>query len=104
MLCYEVDKISVVEPKETDDLAVEEEKDLVTLLTCTPYGVNSHRLLVRGHRVDYKIADIEEASTPLGGVSLHTNYGLWVVIGLAVTGGFILILYCYDKKRKSKEQ
>ena len=93
VLCYEVDKISVVEPKETDDLAVEEEKDLVTLLTCTPYGVNSHRLLVR-----------EEASTPLGGVSLHTNYGLWVVIGLAVTGGFILILYCYDKKRKSKEQ
>lgn len=104
VLCYEVDKISVVEPKETDDLAVEEEKDLVTLLTCTPYGVNSHRLLVRGHRVDYKTADIEEASTPLGGVSLHTNYGLWVVIGLAVTGGFILILYCYDKKRKSKEQ
>lgn len=104
VLCYEVDKISVVEPKETDDLAVEAEKDLVTLLTCTPYGVNSHRLLVRGHRVDYKTADIEEASTPLGGVSLHTNYGLWVVIGLAVTGGFILILYCYDKKRKSKEQ
>ena len=65
VLCYEVDKISVVEPKETDDLAVEEEKDLVTLLTCTPYGVNSHRLLVRGHRVDYKTADIEEASTPL---------------------------------------
>lgn len=104
VLCYEVDKISVVEPKETDDLAVEEEKDLVTLLTCTPYGVNSHRLLVRGHRVDYETADIEEVSTPLGGVSLHTNYGLWVVIGLAVTGVFILILYCYDKKRKSKEQ
>ena len=104
VLCYEVDKISVVEPKETDDLAVEAEKDLVTLLTCTPYGVNSHRLLVRGHRVDYETADIEEVSTPLGGVSLHTNYGLWVVIGLAVTGGFILILYCYDKKRKSKEQ
>lgn len=104
VLCYEVDKISVVEPEETGDLAVEPGKDLVTLLTCTPYGVNSHRLLVRGHRVDYETADIEEASTPLGGVSLHTNYGLWVVVGLAVTGIFIFLLYYYDKKRKAKEQ
>lgn len=104
VLCYEVDKISVVEPKDTKDLAVEAGQDLVTLLTCTPYGVNSQRLLVRGHRVDYETANIEEASTPLGGVSLHTNYALWVVVGLVVTGGFILVLYCYDKKRKSKRQ
>ena len=48
VLCYEVDQIKVVEPKETQDLAVEEGKDLVTLFTCTPYGVNTHRLLVRG--------------------------------------------------------
>ena len=52
-LCYEVDKISVVEPEETDSLAVEEGEDLMTLLTCTPYGVNTQRLLVRGHRVPY---------------------------------------------------
>ena len=45
--------ISVVIPEETSALAVEEGEDLVTLLTCTPYGVNTERLLVRGHRVPY---------------------------------------------------
>lgn len=51
LLTYEVDQILIVEPQETDALLVEEGKDLVTLVTCTPYGVNSHRLLIRGHRV-----------------------------------------------------
>lgn len=51
-LTYEVDQIRIVEPKETNDLRIEYGKDLVTLVTCTPYGINSHRLLIRGHRVD----------------------------------------------------
>lgn len=101
-LAYEVDKISVVEPKETQDLAVEEGEDLVTLLTCTPYGVNSHRLLVRGHRVPYEPEAIADEQPPLFGGSLHTNYLLWVVIGLLITGGFIAGLYVYDKKRKQE--
>lgn len=50
-LTYEVDQIRIVEPQDTSDLAIEEGKDLCTLVTCTPYGINSHRLLVRGHRV-----------------------------------------------------
>ena len=99
-LAYEVDKISVVEPKETQDLAVEEGEDLVTLLTCTPYGVNSHRLLVRGHRVPYEPETIADEQPPLFGGSIHTNYLLWVVIGLLITGGFIAGLYVYDKKGK----
>ena len=100
-LCYEVDKISGVEPEETQELAVEEGEDLVTLLTCTPYGVNSHRLLVRGHRVPYEVEAIADEKPPLFGTSLHTNYLLWVVVGLLITGGFIAGLYFYDKKRKS---
>ena len=52
ILTYEVDQILIVEPHETDALLIEEGKDLCTLITCTPYGVNSHRLLVRGHRVE----------------------------------------------------
>jgi len=99
-LAYEVDKISVVEPEETQDLAVEEGEDLVTLLTCTPYGVNSHRLLVRGHRVPYEPEAIADERPPLFGTSLHTNYLLWVLVGLLITGGFIAGLYFYDKKRK----
>lgn len=53
ILCYEVDQIKVVLPNDTRDLVIVPDRDLVTLLTCTPYGVNSHRLLVRGTRVEY---------------------------------------------------
>ncbi|WP_311744730.1 class C sortase, partial [Staphylococcus pseudintermedius] len=52
-LAYEIDQLKVVEPTETEDLLIEKDKDLVTLLTCTPYMINSHRLLVRGHRIPY---------------------------------------------------
>ena len=51
VLTYEVDQILIVEPDDVSALSIEEGKDLCTLVTCTPYGVNSHRLLVRGHRV-----------------------------------------------------
>ena len=51
-LTYEVDQIHIVEPDDTSLLGIEEGQDLCTLITCTPYGVNSHRLLVRGHRID----------------------------------------------------
>lgn len=51
-LTYEVDQIRIVEPQEISELAIEEGKDYCTLVTCTPYGINTHRLLMRGHRVD----------------------------------------------------
>ena len=59
VLTYEVDQILIVEPQETGALRIEEGKDYCTLVTCTPYGINTHRLLVRGHRID----NIEEAKT-----------------------------------------
>jgi len=51
-LAYEVDQILVVKPYQIDALKIDREQDYVTLVTCTPYGVNSHRLLVRGHRIE----------------------------------------------------
>lgn len=57
VLAYEVDQIKIVEPYEIEDLRVEEGQDLCTLVTCTPYGVNSHRLLVRGHRVENEVEE-----------------------------------------------
>lgn len=51
VLTYEVDQILIVEPQVTDDLLIVEGEDLCTLITCTPYGINSHRMLVRGHRI-----------------------------------------------------
>lgn len=51
-LTYEVDQILIVKPKELESLNIDKKKDYVTLMTCTPYGINTHRLLVRGHRVE----------------------------------------------------
>lgn len=59
VLTYEVDQILIVKPQETGALRIEEGKDYCTLVTCTPYGINTRRLLVRGHRID----NIEEAKT-----------------------------------------
>ena len=58
-LTYEVDQILIVEPQDTDALQIVEGQDYCTLVTCTPYGINTHRLLVRGHRVETQ----EEART-----------------------------------------
>ena len=52
ILTYEVDRISIVEPTDTAQLLIEEGSDYCTLVTCTPYGINSHRLLIRGHRIE----------------------------------------------------
>lgn len=57
VLTYEVDQVLIVEPHETDALHIVEGEDYCTLVTCTPYGINTHRLLVRGHRIE----NIEEA-------------------------------------------
>ena len=101
-LCYEVDKISVVKPEDTSALAVEDGQELVTLLTCTPYGVNTERLLVRGHRVPYVEEEVKEEKTVLSGSSLHTNYLLWVFVGLSVTALFVFVLYLKETKLKRR--
>ena len=101
-LAYEVDDIQVVEPEDTESLAVEPGEDLVTLLTCTPYGVNSHRLLVQGHRVSYDPETTIAKEETKGQVSMHTNYLLWVIVGLAVTAVFIAALFLWDRKQKKK--
>ncbi len=89
ILAYEVDRILVVEPSETEALSVVDGEDYVTLITCTPYGVNSHRLLVRGHRVPYqeeqKIMQEQEEVH-----SVHTNYSIWIILGLFIT--FVLTI------------
>ena len=90
-LCYEVDQILVVEPTETEFLVVEDGKDYCTLLTCTPYGINTKRLLVRGSRIPYEENVIEEEKQEVV-TSLHTNYLLWVIVGLAVTFVAIIIM------------
>ncbi|MDQ8379658.1 class C sortase [Enterococcus faecium] len=60
-LAYQVDQIKTVEPTETEALQIQEDQDLVTLVTCTPYMINSHRLLVRGHRIVVEQEEIKES-------------------------------------------
>lgn len=83
-LKYEVDQLNVVLPNEIDQLAVVEGQDLVTLITCTPYGINSHRLLVRGHRVPMEPAD-EKLLDEQGGLT-------WQWWMLAAIGACALVL------------
>lgn len=73
-LTYEVDRIMIVLPEEVDTLAIADGEDLCTLITCTPYGINTHRILVRGHRV----ANVrkEEAAVRRDAV----RYPVWIVI------------------------
>ncbi len=86
-LAYQVDQILTVEPEETESLAIQEGEDLVTLVTCTPYAVNTHRLLVRGHRIDYNEAKaIEDTETVVSGINNPSivMLGLCVIIGVVI--------------------
>lgn len=91
VLAYEVDAINTVLPTDTSLLQIEEGKDLVTLVTCTPFGVNTHRLLVRGHRVPYvpeqKAEDAAEKPVASSWTQ-HYLIGLGIGLGaVAVVGG-----------------
>ena len=91
VLAYEVDSINTVLPTDTSLLQIEDGKDYVTLVTCTPFGVNTHRLLVRGHRVPYtpeqEAAAVEEKPAASSWTQ-HYISGLAVGLGVvAVVGG-----------------
>ena len=103
ILCYEVDQILVVEPDETEALMVENGKDLVTLLTCTPYGINSQRLLVRGHRIPYEPEVIQEEEKTVVH-SIHTNYLMWVLIGLSITAFSIALMLIISSRMAGKKK
>ena len=89
-LKYRVDKISVVLPDEMDEVLISESKDYVTLVTCTPYGINSHRLLVRGARVTDTELGIEAVDIP-GEVEFIDPANISAVV--LVAGLIMTVLY-----------
>ena len=101
VLAYEVDQIATVLPSDTSLLQIEDGQDLVTLVTCTPFGVNTHRLLVRGHRVPYvPELVVENGKTPKAASSWTQHYltGLGIGLGvLAAAGG--VCLFARRKRR-----
>ena len=105
-LAYEVDRILPMVDKDDYDaleeaLKIEEGQDQVTLFTCTPYGVNSHRLLVRGHRVPYS-GELDTAPTPVESMvqAIQNYYMLYLLLGLSVTVLVIFVLWRIIGRKK----
>ena len=101
VLAYEVDQIATVLPSDTSLLQIEDGQDLVTLVTCTPFGVNTHRLLVRGHRVPYVpelAAESGEAQKAASSWTRHYLTGLGIGLGVLAAAGGI----CFLVRRKRR--
>lgn len=95
VLAYEVDQIATVLPSDTSLLQIEDGQDLVTLVTCTPFGVNTHRLLVRGHRVPYVpelVAEGGEAQKVASSWTQHYLTGLSIGLGVLAAAGGVCFL------------
>ena len=109
VLAYQVDQILPMVDKDDHEtlqkaLQIEEGKDQVTLFTCTPYGVNSHRLLVRGTRVPYNGEEDASAQT-VTDTMLHTiqnYYMLYLILGIAITILIILIMKLVSERKQRK--
>ena len=105
-LAYRVDQIKTVLPDETSDLDIIEGEDHVTLITCTPYGVNTHRLLVRGVRTKYVVEDTKNDETIPQKLAVVDPKRV-LAGGAAVLVVLILLIYLIvrhrDKKRKKKQ-
>ena len=98
-LAYEVDQIKVVLPEEMSDLEIQEGRDLCTLVTCTPYGINTHRLLVRGHRVKYVETKVQEQKE----VSKSKTDTRLVIAG-AAAGVVVLFIIIFAVRRRRKHR
>lgn len=102
VMAYQVDQIKVVEPTNFEDLLIVPGHDYVSLLTCTPYMINTHRLLVRGHRVPY-VKEVDEKF--IAESKLNYLYRNLFYISLVLILILIFLLYrLYRKKKKSEKR
>lgn len=102
ILAYEVDDISVVLPDEIDSLLLEDGKDLATLVTCTPYGVNTHRLLVTGHRVEYDGAKNEAGQVTTEEHTRIIDPAVYVFIGFMLFIALVLLRNVISNSKKHR--
>ncbi len=96
-LTYEVDQIRKVLPAELDEIQIEEGKDYCTLVTCTPYGINTHRLLIRGHRIETE----EVIHVSADAVLVNRYYAAAAIAGIIIV---ILLITLFVRTRKKKRQ
>ena len=100
VLAYKVDKVTVVEPDDLKDLKIDKNNDYVTLVTCTPYGINTHRLLVRGSRIEYNDIDVKH-------VARSKNMfisDIVILIGFDISFIMIIILIILKKELFFKDE
>lgn len=111
-LCYTVDQIMTVLPDETEELRIQEGKDYVTLVTCTPYGVNSHRLFVRGVRTAfddsqdipvYEVVDMSSFWSRLPAQYRHMLYGAGAIVAFLIIYWIVIMIRKSIKKRRNPE-
>lgn len=111
VLAYKVDQIKVVLPEDDSDIQIVDGEDYVTLLTCTPYGINDHRLLVRGTRIPYEEKS-EEVTTPptvddteeAVPIEIIISFGIAVCVIVIIAIILLILFLPVGKKRKNKEK
>ena len=114
-LTYEVDDITVVLPYEVSSLRIEPGRDYCTLLTCTPYGVNTHRLLVRGHRIPTPVENVEPPAIATDPISIlmpndrelfgeDAQFILLLIAAVLLVQLVLIVLLVRRRRRKRKEQ
>ncbi|WP_270368150.1 class C sortase [Eubacterium ramulus] len=110
-LAYKVVEIDIVEPEDTSLLGVQNDKDLCTLVTCTPYGVNDHRLLVTGERTDYTeevhdqaVDDADKNKTDSQWMESYKKALIYGISGVAVIAFIIFIISAIKTRRNRKEK
>lgn len=99
---YQIDQIKVVLPDQREDLVIEEGKDYATLMTCTPYGINTHRLLIRGHRVGN--IDFEDRTRDEAGVLKTVPIGVVIAIAILVIALIWFWIHQRNKKKKNTKK
>ena len=99
LLFYQVDQTTVIEPYDYSYMQLYHDKDYVTLMTCTPYGINSHRLLVRGERIENE----EIAETHAAAPEEKAGDDYWTVIAIAAIG-LLFVIVAFAAKRSQKKR
>lgn len=109
ILAYQIDQINVVEPDELEALDPQDGNDFMTLFTCTPYGINSHRMLLRGVRIPYEPTHISDmpmiaAAPPKEKAALPKWAVFYMAVGAAAAAGVIIAALTVRKKNKRKKK
>lgn len=106
-LAYQVDKIDVVLPDDTDTIVVEQDKDYITLITCTPYMINTHRLLVRGSRIELneiEEVEINELETNIQNISSKRKTNIYITIAVIIFAVFLIFFIMKYKRGGNKHE